>query len=92
MSKLEDQNDVRGWDSLMLLCLSRVNPNSAVDLIIEKYPKILSAFAAEMFGSDHFLVSRLYIKFGLVDVKVKKDTILKVIIGEAIKNLFHHMF
>ena len=57
MSKLEDQKNIRGWDSLMILCLSRVNPNSAVDMMIEKYPKILSVFAAEMFGSDHLLVS-----------------------------------
>ena len=56
MSKLEDQENVRGWDSLMLLCLSRVNPKSAVDFMIDKHPQVLSQFAAEMFGDDHQLV------------------------------------
>ena len=56
ISKLEDQENVRGWDSLMVLCLSRVNPNSAVDFMIDKYPQVLSQFAAEMFGDDHLLV------------------------------------
>lgn len=62
MSKLEDQENVRGWDSLMVLCLSRVNPNSAVDFMIDKYPQLLPEFAAEMFGDDHLLVRTFLIR------------------------------
>ncbi|BFZ23475.1 hypothetical protein BsWGS_26514 [Bradybaena similaris] len=44
--------DVECWDSIQLLCLTKLNLEKAIEEIVDRYPSIVGMFAASCFGGQ----------------------------------------
>ena len=57
LKAVEGDHTLRGRESLHILCLGHVRPRATIDMILDKFPEIMPAFAVQTFGTDYDLVS-----------------------------------